>query len=71
MSFQDKLDLIQSACCVADFWGVEPADLVAWTAMGKKDKVREWNKIVDEVKAFDKTPLEERAKMLGIKLMKK
>jgi len=71
MSFQDKLELIQSACRVADFWEVEPADLLAWVAIGKKDKVREWNKIAEEVGVFDKASLEERAEMLGVKLIKK
>jgi len=71
MNFQDKLSLIQSACRVADFWGVEPADLVSWVAMSKKEKVEEWNEIAEEVEIFRKASFEERAKMLGVKLVKK
>ena len=71
MNFQDKLDLILAAIRVADFWGVEPADLVSWVAMSKKEKVKEWNKIAKEVEAFRKSSFEERAKMLGVKLIKK
>jgi len=67
-SLKDKIDLIEAAIVVADFWGVEPADLVFWVAIGEKDKVGEWNKIAKEVAAFGKAPFEERAKMLGIKL---
>lgn len=70
MNFQDKLDLIQSVCRVADFWEVEPADLVSWVAMSKKEKIKEWNEIAKEVEAFRKSSFEERAKMLGVKLIK-
>jgi len=71
MNFQDKLDLIQSACRVADFWEVEPADLLAWVAISKEEKVKEWNKIAKEVEVFRRASFEERAKMLGIKPTKK
>jgi len=76
MSFQDKLDLIQSAVRIADFWEVEPADILFWGLMSKNEsegrkKLNEWNKIAKEVEVFRKASFEERIKMLGIKLVKK
>lgn len=68
MSLENKIDLIDAAIMVADFWGVEPADLVALVAMSKKDKVEEWNKIAKEVVAFKKAPFKKRAKMLGVRI---
>lgn len=71
MTLSEKIDLLKAAAEVADFWGVEPADLIAWVAMGKEAKVEEWNNIAREVGAFNKASFEERAKLLGIKLMNK
>ena len=76
MNFQDKLDLIQSTSRVADFWKVEPAELIVLVVITKKEsegrkKLKEWNEIAEEVKAFSKASPEEKAKMLGIKPTKK
>ena len=72
MSFQDKLDLVQSSCKVADFWGLKPTELLVWVAaICKKDKAKEWNEIAEEIEAFNEASFEERAKMLGVELIKK
>ncbi len=76
MNFQDKLDLILAAIRVADFWEVEPADILFWGLMSKNEsegrkKLKEWNEIAKEVEDFRKASFEERAKMLGVKLVKK
>jgi hypothetical protein len=71
MSLSDKIDLTKSVVRLADFWGLEPSDLLSWvSAICKKAKVSEWNKIAKEVEAFGEASFEERAKMLGVKLMK-
>lgn len=70
MKLEEKIELIEAARKVADFWEVEPAELVALVVRDNKEKVAEWNEIVDEVKSFHKASFEERAKMLGVKLYK-
>jgi len=48
----------------------EALEFVPKAKKAKKAKVSEWNKIAKEVEAFGEASFEERAKMLGVKLMK-
>ena len=68
MTFSQKVDLIKAACLVADFWGVEPSNLVGFISLGKPENKEEWNKIAVEVQEFAKMDIVERGEKLGIKL---
>ena len=66
INFQEKLELIKAVVLVADFWEVEPTELIAFTAFSKPEKKEEWNKIAREVKEFEKMDIDKRAKKLGL-----
>jgi ribosomal protein L32E len=68
ITFQQKLDLIKAVVLVANFWEVEPAELIAFTALTKPEKKEEWNEIAKEVQSFMDMDIEDRAKKLGIKI---
>jgi hypothetical protein len=65
-NFQQKLELIKAVCLVADFWEVEPADLLAFVTLTKQEKKDEWNKIALEVQEFTKMDIAGRAEKLGM-----
>lgn len=66
MTFQQKLDLIQAVTLVADFWEVEPTDLIGFTAsFVKPEKKDKWNEIAKEVQEFAKMNIYDRAEKLG------
>jgi ribosomal protein L32E len=67
-TMQQKLDLISAVYLVADFWEVEPTELIAFVALTKKDKTEKWNKIAKEVSEFSKMDIVERGKKLGLKI---
>jgi len=71
MKFQEKLELIESSIKLAKFWEVEPKELLGFSALMDKDKMKKWNKIANEVAEFGKMNLEDRAKKLGLKLLTK
>ena len=66
MTFQQKLNLIQAVSLVANFWEVEPTDLISFTAnFVKPEKKVEWNEIAKEVQEFAKMNIYDRAEKLG------
>ena len=68
MEFKDKLELVEASVKLADFWGVEPAELLALMVFKSKEKVKEWNKITQEVIEFEKMPIKKRVEKLGLKI---
>lgn len=66
----EKIELMEAVTVVAEFWGVEPSELVSFVASDKPEKTKEWNKIADEVKKFYEMGLEERMAKIGFKLSK-
>ena len=62
----EKIELMKSASMVADFWGETTSSLLCMTAMLKKEKKEEWNKIAKEVVAFYEAPIQERIKLMGL-----
>lgn len=71
MDFQEKLELIQASIKLAKFWGKEPKELLGFVALIDKDKQKEWNKIAKEVIEFNKMDIEDRARNLGFKILRK
>ena len=66
IKFEEKLELIKAVVLVADFWEVEPTELISFTAFSKPEKKEEWNKIAREVKEFEEMDIDKRAKKLGL-----
>jgi hypothetical protein len=57
MKLREKIELIEAACKVADFWEVDPADLVSWVAIKRQDKIAEWNEIANDIFSFYKSQI--------------
>lgn len=69
MTFQQKIELIKAVSLVADFWEVEPVELISFTAtFTKPEKKEKWNEIAVEVQDFMKMDIQGRADKLGIKI---
>jgi hypothetical protein len=65
-TMSEKIDLINAVILVAEFWEVEPKELIGFTALIKKEKQKEWNEIAKEVSEFSKMDIKGRAKSLGL-----
>lgn len=67
-TFSEKLKLIEASVLLADFWGVEPVNLLGFQALIQPEKMKAWNKIAKECVEFYEMPIEKRAKKMGFKL---
>ena len=62
---KQKIELIKAFTLLADFWGVEPADLLCFTSLMKPEKREEWNKIVKDVISFQQMSFEDKVRTMG------
>ena len=69
MTKQEKIKLINAAIIVAEFWEVSPTDLLAFTAITRPEKKKEWNRIAQEVEEFGRMNIEDRLTELGFGLI--
>ena len=69
MNIQEKIELVGASIKVADFWGVEPSNLLAFVSAIDKEKTQEWNKIGHEVIAFGELDIDNKAKALGFEII--
>ena len=67
---QKKIKLVDASLLLADFWGVEPFELVRFVAITNTKKKKEWDKIIRDVISFRNMTFNEQAKAVGLKITK-
>jgi hypothetical protein len=70
MNISEQIDLVEAAIKVSDFFSTDVDQLLFFTTIGNKKKIKEWNKIVKTVKNFYKSDIHTRARMMGLTIKK-